>query len=220
MDGIAEARDLIVQLGVVVLLAFLAGCRGPNTEGVSPHHITEGADGRGEASTAVLHNATALEHIGRGEYSLAERELAVALSADPSCGPAHNNLGTVYLQRRDYYRAAWQFQYAAKLLPAAPQPCCNLGMVFEAVGNLSKAAEWYEKANAMDPDDIRVVGSLTRVYVRQGRRDERTRQLLQEVVMRTQSPIWREWAREQLALLGPKAAGPATRQDESRGGRE
>jgi hypothetical protein len=32
------------------------------------------------------------------------------------CGPAHNNLGIVYYRRKKYYLAAWEFQYAARLM--------------------------------------------------------------------------------------------------------
>jgi hypothetical protein len=36
------------------------------------------------------------------------------------CGPAHNNLGIVYYRQKKYYLAAWEFQYAAKLMAYSP----------------------------------------------------------------------------------------------------
>ena len=170
--------------------------------------IAESPDRNREA--AVHHNAEGLRLIELGIYDQAETELKLALEADLFYGPAHNNLGTVYLRREDYYRAAWEFQYAAKLMQGRAEPLYNLGMVFEEIGDLEKATERYEKALEISPEEVRIAGNLVRIYRHKNRKDQQTRQLLQQVVMQDARPDWRQWARQQLALIGQPDQTPAT----------
>ena len=131
-----------------------------------------------------------------------------ALSADLFFGPAHNNLGTVYLRQQKYYLAAWEFQYAEQLMPHQAEPRNNLGLVYEAVGKLDDAANSYEQALDLEPENPRIAGNLARVYIRGNRTDDKTRKLLESIVMKDTRPDWIAWARERLALMG--AARPTT----------
>ena len=119
------------------------------------------------------------------------------------CGPAHNNLGKVYFRQGKMYLAAWEFQYAMKLMPNQPEPPNNLGLVFEAAGKLDDAAESYGKAVAREPDNIDALGNLARAP-RRGDKDAEVRDLLNELVLKDTRPEWVAWARDRLATLREK----------------
>lgn len=201
---------------VLILLALILGsCRGQGTSGrFDWDNLAQ--DRRRNTEAARKHYARALEHLEGDDLDSAEKELQAALEADLFFGLAHNNLGVVYYRQKRYYKAAWEFQYAAKLMPNRAQPKNNMGMVFEAVGKLDQAAEWYEKALALEPDSVQVIGNLARVYVRTNRKDEKTRKLLEDIVLKDGRPEWVKWARERLATMGqpqedmrtPLAPGP------------
>ncbi len=156
--------------------------------------------------------ATAVELIKNGNLEEARKQLELALEADVFFGPAHNNLGNVYYMQKKFYLAAWEFQYAAKLMPTKAEPKNNLGLVFEQVGKLDDAAKYYEEALALEPDNTEVIGNLARAYVRENRKDEKTRQLLTDLIMKEDRPKWKAWAEERLKLMGepdPKQPVPA-----------
>ncbi len=69
-------------------------------------------------------------------------------------------------RQKKLYLAAWEFQYASTLMPNRAEPRNNLGVVFESVGKLDDAAEWYEAALQIEPDTPEVISNLARVYVR------------------------------------------------------
>ena len=163
---------------------------------------------RRDTDAARDHNARGIDLLANGRLEEAEQAFRTALDADVFLGPAHNNLGTAYYRQKKLYLAAWEFQYAAKLMPNKAEPKNNLGMVFEAVGKYDDAAKSYEQALALEPDNAEVTGNLARVYVRAGRKDDKTRKLLTDVIMKDARPDWVAWAREKLAMMGQPATGP------------
>jgi len=185
---------------VIVPVVLMVGCQPSNTETVGTYR-TVPIDPRRDTQAAQRYNAEGIKLLQMQKLGEAERVFKAACNADVFFGPAHNNLGTVYFHLKKYYLAAWEFQYAAKLMPKHSEPRNNLGMVFEAVGKLDEAAEWYDKAIALSGDDVEALGNLARVYVRQGRKDQRTRQLLEELVLKDTRPQWRAWARQTLVMM-------------------
>ena len=208
-----------MQKGLLFVLAVLATASGCARKPTSPldAYQTMGRDPRRDTQAARQHNARAVKLLQDGKLTAAEVELKAALAADLFFGPAHNNLGTVYYEQEKYYLAAWEFQYAARLMPNRPKPRSNLGLVFEAVGKLDEATKWYEEALQLAPDAVETVGNLARVYVRRNRKDDRTRELLTKIVMKDNRPEWIAWAKDRLALMGqppPRATEPAGEQGE------
>ena len=197
------------KLPLSVLLLAVCGCMRNQANQVDPYR-TLGHDPSRDAEAAVVRNAKAVELMRDGNLELAEKQLNEALQADLLCGPAHNNLGVVHFRQQRFYLAAWEFQYAAKLMPGKAEPRNNLGMVFEAVGKLGDAAKWYEEAHKLEPETVEVIGNLARILVRTNRGDHRTRELLEEVVLRDQRPDWVTWARERLALMGDATPAAST----------
>lgn len=191
---------VIVIVGAILLAALCAGCRSATSRPPSPYESGPN-DPRRNTEAARLHQQQGMILLERGKLDEAETEFKTAIENDLFSGPAHNNLGTVYYQRQRYYEAAWEFQYAAKLMPQKAEPRNNLGLVFEATGKLDEATSWYEKALALEPDTLEATANLARALVRTNHKDDRTKQLLGDIVMRDTRPEWVEWARERLATM-------------------
>jgi Tfp pilus assembly protein PilF len=199
---------MLKQLFVVTVLASLVyGCQSHTLAG---GYQTFPKDPRRDTDAARQHNAAAVKLIADDRLDDAEKELKDALTADLFFGPAHNNLGTVYFKQKKYYYAAWEFQYAAKLMTDSPQPRNNLGLVYEEVSRPDDAAKWYDEALQLAPDSTEATANLARLRIRNNQKDDRTRQLLGDVVMKDTRPDWVAWARKELALMGtPVAPGSA-----------
>jgi Flp pilus assembly protein TadD len=200
LRGRMRDRRLLLNLSFLVACASTIGCNTAPRQPSGPYE-TIGKDPHRDADIARQENARAVALIDAGDYPAAETALKAALSADIMCGPAHNNLGKVYYRQSRLYLAAWEFQYAMKLMPNQPEPLNNLGLVFEAAGKLDEAADHYGKAVALEPDNIHAMGNLARARVRRGDRDPEVRALLGKLVLRETRPNWLAWERSTLSRL-------------------
>jgi Flp pilus assembly protein TadD len=194
-------RYFTVLVTLSLTAGFLDGCAASNRN-TPAEYQTIGKDPRRDVDKARKESDKAVELIHQGKYDEAEKTLKAALAADVTFGPAHNNLGDVYYHQHKYYLAAWEYQYAIKLMPNQPEPRNNLGLVFEQVGKLDEAIDNYAKAKEMAPDEPQFIGNLARARVRRGDRGAEIQDLLQQVVLKDTRPQWVQWAKEQSALLG------------------
>lgn len=135
-------------------------------------------------------------------WAEAERLLKAALDADVTFGPAHNNLGTIYYRSGRLYLAAWEFQYAGKLMPDRPEPRNNLGLVLEDAGKLDEAVKAYDDAVNLAPNGAEFLGNAARARVRRGDGGAEVEGLLDRLVLHDSRPEWVGWARERLAVMG------------------
>jgi Flp pilus assembly protein TadD len=207
---------LIRIVSLAVVSAGLAGCASSSSSSSSSHaardrkdYRTVDNDPRRDSAAAERHNAEALRQLEKGDDARAEQELKASLAADVMYGPAHNNLGKLYYHQNKLYLAAWEFQYAAKLMPNVPEPKNNLGLVFESAGKLDDAVGSYGEAMRLEPDNVQFIGNLARARVRRGDRDDAVRDLLSTLVIRETRPEWADWARQQLAAMNARPAAPA-----------
>ena len=196
---------MMTRSGLTLMLtaALLAGCASKRSV-QSPStgdYQTIAEDPNRDTNVAKEENARGVALLTDGKLADAETALKRALTADVMFGPAHNNLGKVYYQQGRYYLAAWEFQYAAKLMPNRPEPLNNLGLVFEAVGKLDDAVASYSKALATEPDNAQYIGNAARARLRRGDRDSEVRDLLNDLVLKDTRPEWVTWARQRLATL-------------------
>jgi Tfp pilus assembly protein PilF len=142
----------------------------------------------------------------RGEKSdLAEveKQLREALAADVRFGPAHHSLGVLYTWQKKLYLAAWEFEYAARLMPDRFEPLNNLGLAYESVGKYEQAISYYLLAREKSPNSPDVIGNLARASFRSGQSVDELRPLLEDVLTIDTRPEWRRWAAEQLGLNPP-----------------
>ena len=126
-----------------------------------------------------------------------EEILQRALVADVEFGPAHCNLGRLYFSQGKYYLAAWEFDYAAKLMPHRPEPLNNLGLVHEQIGRVEESLAYYQQAMEIEPTNSEFIGNLARAKIKLNEHDEHLQSLLRDLLMYATRPIWRAWAEEQ-----------------------
>lgn len=200
---------------LLLLLAstLLAACQPHNLPAQSDYQTVGKVPNR-DTDKAQQSNDEALKLLDKKDYAGAERLLKQALAQDVMFGPAHNNLGLLYFRQSKLYLAAWEFQYATKLMPGHPEARNNLGLVFEASGKLEQAIGSYEEAMKAEPDNAQFVGNLARARIRRGDSDTDVRPLLEKLVAIDTRPDWTHWAREKLALgATAPTTGAAPRQN-------
>lgn len=132
----------------------------------------------------------------------AESLLREALAADVYHGPAHNNLGVVYLNQGKLYEAANEFEWARKLMPGHPDPRMNLALTLERAGRTDDALATYDAALEVHPHHLPSMQALARLQIRSSQTDDRTIELLREIALRGETEQWREWAKKHMALAG------------------
>lgn len=130
----------------------------------------------------------------------AEELLNQALVADVTYGPAHNSLGMVYFLQEKHYLAAWEFEYAAKLMPSLAEPYNNLGLVYEQVGKYEDAISYYSMALSRDVNDPKVLGNLVRARLISGDKSGDLKTIVSDLALSHPDPVWQKWARDQVEL--------------------
>jgi Tfp pilus assembly protein PilF len=166
---------------------------------------------RRDNKTAKIKHAEALALIELGKpkkLEKAEELLNEALVADVRYGPAHNSLGMVYYLQEKLYLAAWEFEYAAKLMPSHPQPLNNLGLVYERAGKYEDAISYYSMALSRDEGDPEVMGNLVRARLQDGDKGQDLKTMISDLALYHPDPNWQQWARDQVALAKFDVSGP------------
>lgn len=133
----------------------------------------------------------------------AEKFLREALNADLYYGPAHNNLGVVYLDQGKLYEAAAEFEWARKLLPGHPDPRMNLALTLEVAGRTDEALSTYATALEVYPEHLPTIQALARLQLRAKKSNENTKHYLEDIALRGEDDTWKSWARLQLARIAP-----------------
>ncbi len=183
---------------LVLLALLLDGCTG--VRGRSPYTTPSETNRNPLKAQALTQEAV---DIVDSDPAKAERLLREALAADIYHGPAHNNLGVLYLKQSKLYEAANEFEWARKLMPGHPDPQMNLALTLEKAGRIDEAIDNYHTALEVYPNHLPTLQALTRLQLRTGRTDEHTREHLKEIALRGETPDWRDWAHEQLTRLRP-----------------
>jgi Tfp pilus assembly protein PilF len=156
--------------------------------------------------TEVERDTTKAERLSReaadlipGDIDGAERLLREALTADLFHGPAHNNLGVVFLKQDKLYEAAQEFEWAKKLMPGAPDPRVNLALVWEAAGRTDDALGAYASALDVRPEYMPAVQGMAKLLVRERQSSDRLDGMLDDIALRSSDEAWRAWARAAIA---------------------
>lgn len=189
-------RVAYIALTVLLISAVGSGCASGKPPGAYSPMTEAGRD-----PTESRRLAQEALKIAMNDPSRAESLLREALNADLYNGPAHNNLGAIYLAQGRLYEAAGEFEWARKLMPGHPDPRMNLALVLEKAGRIDQAFATYDTALEVYPEHIPTMQALSRLQLRTGRADDRTARMLDEVAIRGETSAWREWARSQRARL-------------------
>lgn len=179
---------------VLIFLAVLVGCAAHTTGVYNAPPESEREPQR--AHTLTLEAADLIA----SDPSRADALLREALTADLYHGPAHNNLGVVYLSQGKLYEAAHEFEWAQRLMPGHPDPRVNLALTLERAGRTDEALAEYEAALEAYAEHVPATQGLVRLQARMGRSDDRTAARLALIALRGETEGWRQWAQAQLAL--------------------
>lgn len=194
--SVATMRLGIMLFGLVLL--GIVGCRsGSGSTEYELYRPPPATQVRDEAAARALHER-ALRELESGDLPSAEATLRKALSEDVMLGPAHNTLGVLYFDQQRFYEAAWEFQYAARLMPKQPEPLNNLGLVFERVGKLDDAVTSYGRAVDLQPANPQFLGNLARARHRRGEEATELQPLLHRLIRHEHRPEWIAWANDLL----------------------
>lgn len=154
-----------------------------------------------DTEAAKKANQRGLARLEKEQLDQARKAFEAALTADVRYGPAHNNLGKVYFARKNWYKAAWEFENARRLMPRHPGPRNNLGLVLERAGELDRAVDLYREAVGLDPDNMAYLGNLTRALIKRGDRTREVYNNLKRILEHDTRTPWLIWARQQLARI-------------------
>lgn len=192
------------SLGLLCLL--LSGCSqtpatDATTQPATGNYRTISTNPLRDTDTAKRWQEKGLRLLDDNELDEAEKAFKSALEADVDFGPAHNNLGMVYFRKKDWYSAAWEFEYAKKLMPRQAEPWNNLGLVYEQAGELDRAVEEFRQAVSLDAKNLQYQANLAKALVKRGERTEEVRKLLQTIVDKDTRGEWVLWASQQLSRL-------------------
>jgi len=75
-----------------------------------------------------------------------------ALKINPESWLAHNNLASIYEEKKDHVKAIEHYSKAIELHPAYADAYYNLGIVLEKTGNLNEAYRYYSEAIKIQPN--------------------------------------------------------------------
>lgn len=205
----SRPRTLAVRcarLGVLLTLGTVAspGCSTSLWHKAPPvKYETVASSKRRDSKTAKVKHAEALAIIEKGKPEKlfkAENLLNDALVADVRYGPAHNTLGMVYYMQNKLYLAAWEFEYAAKLMPTHPTPLNNLGLVYERAGKYEDAISYYTMALSHDEGNPEILGNLVRAKLDTGEKGQDIKEMIADLALYHPNPAWQAWARDEVAL--------------------
>lgn len=175
--------------GFLLFVAFAttAGCR---SAVLSPYTTpTELSRSTVEAETLSRKGTDVADDDPDGAEALFRR----ALAKDLYYGPAHNNLGVLYLKEKKLYEAANEFEWARKLMPGHPDPRVNLALTLEMAGKVEEALASYKAALEVYPEYLPALQGIASLILRSGKKDERLAGWLDAIAMRG-DPRWRDWA--------------------------
>src|SRR5207244_11087948 len=125
-----------------------------------------------------------------------------ALTKDLFFGPAHNNLGVLFLGQDKLYEAANEFEWARKLMPGHPDPRVNLAITMECAGRMSEAFKSYEAALEVSSEYVPAIEGAANLAVRMRRDEPRLPAWLDRIALESGESPWRNWAVAQRARSG------------------
>jgi tetratricopeptide (TPR) repeat protein len=120
----------------------------------------------------------AMELTQAGRFEEAEAAYKEVLARDPSMVEARYNLGTIYLQRKDYAAAEAELSKVIELSPDTAEAYLGLSRAYGAQGDSARALEVMAQGVEARPDDPRLQFNLGVLYYNAQRTEEAEQALL------------------------------------------
>lgn len=135
----------------------------------APDSIAEGAKAEAEN-----HFNQAQERIASSQYGAALTALNETVALNPLHGPAHNDLGVLYLRDGDPDRALGHLTRAAQLHPDDADTARNLAEVYVEVGRTEDAIQTYLRLIERYPHDLDALLWLAAAATKLGQKSQAT----------------------------------------------
>jgi tetratricopeptide (TPR) repeat protein len=142
------------------------------------------------------HNTRGIELADRGWLDEAIREFKKAIELDPESAHAHDNLATVYSEKKLYREALKEYLTALELEPDSATAHYNLAC-FLATHGPDMAVDEYKEAIELDPEYPDAHLNLGMTYADQDRREEAKEEFKAAIELDPEDPV----ARHELAAL-------------------
>ncbi len=156
--GYAQSNN--PQIDALVKKAAAYQQQGDNASAVNTYLEVCGLDPKNYLATAALSNIFAKMKDYRTDIIWAQKTIAI----NPNYAPAYVNLADAYLGQKDYEKATFNYQQAAKLDPKDPNPVYSLGVIQQILGNPKQAIAYYEQSQVIDPDNLDVLYNMALCY--------------------------------------------------------
>ncbi|UCD84381.1 MAG: tetratricopeptide repeat protein [Deltaproteobacteria bacterium] len=124
----------------------------------------------------------------KGDPDWAIEKFNRALELNPKLFSAHNDLGEVYFEQKNYEKAIENFREAIKLIPGSINAHNNLGLAYKNKGDLEKAVREFNAALELDPDSVAVHFNLARTYQEQGAGQEALKEFQKVLELKPDHP--------------------------------
>lgn len=155
-----------------------------------------------EAKTMAQETAVkAQKAADRGKTDEAIELYLEAIGYDREIAYVWNNLGVLYMGRREYPKAIEAFNRAADLWPADPRPIYNIGQVWLDLGYARDALRAFEEALGRDPDDVPSLRGAVQSAQLLDIADERTSAWIKSLMLRERDKEWITYAQQQRARV-------------------
>lgn len=86
-------------------------------------------------------------------------------AASPNSVLARNNLGAMYLLKKDYPKARAELEEATKIYPDYPELIFNWGVYFQETGDIKRGEEYFLKTLTIAPEYLDAYSRLIEIYV-------------------------------------------------------
>ena len=124
----------------------------------------------GDDPDALVGLGNAYQYAGRSADAM--RTFRHLLEVDPANGLAHENIGTIQLQSRDYRAAEASLRRALELDPGLPGAYTALGVVLASTDRKSEAIEAWKRAVDLNRNEFNAMFNLTVNLAAAGRVEE------------------------------------------------
>jgi tetratricopeptide (TPR) repeat protein len=144
----------------IVLFLFLGFAPGGNAQ-------TQGSSGTDDTQVQELY-AQAKSAQAQGDLAGAAEKYEKLLQAAPNLGAAYNNLGALYLQQREYKKAAAVLEKGLKVDPKMTSASALLGIALYEMGDYANARRHLESALRANPKDNNAELFLSNALIKLG----------------------------------------------------
>ncbi len=179
---------------------LLAGCESSKKDTtLDTSEPAESATSRISRARALAIEAANAEADGRTDEAIRLNQQAIA--EYPDFAAAWNNLGVLYMNRKQNLEAVSAFQRAGELSPDDARFPYNIGVIWWHLGYWEDAAKQFNLALDRDPNYLPALRYSIQWDVWRGHSSEETAQRLRRALLAEQDPQTREWLLRQQLLV-------------------